>query len=114
MAETDQVPDLQDAAWANRGFHGRAARWMAIEHGIRQFLDIGSGLPTQNNTHEVLHAIAPDARVVYADSDPMVRVFAEDLRAEGGTTVTIRADLRDPDALLANPELLALIDFGQP
>jgi len=114
MAETDQVPDLQDAAWANRGFHGRAARWMAIEHGIRQFLDIGSGLPTQNNTHEVLHAIAPDARVVYADSDPMVRVFAEDLRAEGGTTVTIQADLRDPDALLANPELLALIDFGRP
>jgi hypothetical protein len=62
-------PDLEDAAWANRGFHGRAARWMAIERGIEQFIDIGSGLPTQSNTHEVLHAVNPAARVVYVDND---------------------------------------------
>src|SRR5712691_471392 len=62
-----QMPDLEDAAWANRGFHGRAARWMATEHGIRQFIDIGSGLPTQSNTHEVVRAVAAGARVVYVD-----------------------------------------------
>ncbi len=108
------MPDLEDAAWANRGFHGRAARWMAVEHGIRQFLDIGSGLPTQNNTHEVLHAVAPDARVAYVDSDPMVSVLARELLADNGTTAVIQADLRDPDALLANPDLLALLDFARP
>jgi hypothetical protein len=109
-----QMPDLEDAAWANRGFHGRAAVWMATRQGIRQFLDIGSGLPTQNNTHEVLHKVAPDARVAYVDNDPMVRVLAKDLLTEGGHTAVIQADLRDPDALLGHPELLALIDFGQP
>jgi hypothetical protein len=57
-----QMPDLADAAWANRGFHGRAARWLATERGIRQFIDIGSGLPTQNNTHQVVRAVSPDAR----------------------------------------------------
>jgi S-adenosyl methyltransferase len=109
-----QMPDLEDAAWANRGFHGRAARWMATERGIRQFVDIGSGLPTQSNTHEVLHAVAPEARVAYIDSDPMVLAFAPELLADNGTTVVIQADLREPDALLNHPDLGALIDFSQP
>jgi hypothetical protein len=65
------IPDVADAVWANRGFHGRAAVWMARQ-GIQQFLDIGSGLPTQNNTHESVHKVAPHARVVYVDNDPMV------------------------------------------
>jgi hypothetical protein len=69
------MPDLADAAWANRGFHGRAAKWMAIEGEIRQFIDIGSGLPTQSNTHEVVRAISHEARVVYVDNDPMVGLF---------------------------------------
>ncbi len=61
-------PELTDAAWANRGFHQRAARWMAAEHGIRQFIDLGSGLPTQGNTHQAVTDVAPDARVVYVDN----------------------------------------------
>ena len=75
------VPDIEDGAWANRGFHGRAAVWMA-ERGIRQFIDIGSGLPTQNNTHDAVHKVAPDARVVYVSDDPMVI-------AHGGPTCAI-------------------------
>jgi len=109
-----QMPDLEDAAWANRGFHGRAARWLAVEQGIRQFVDIGSGLPTQSNTHEVLRSVAPDARVVYVDSDPMVLVLARDLLADDGSTAVLQADLRAPGAVLDSPELRALIDFGQP
>ncbi|HEX9033083.1 MAG TPA: SAM-dependent methyltransferase [Streptosporangiaceae bacterium] len=109
-----QMPDLYDAAWANRGFHGRAIRWMAIEHGIRQFVDIGSGLPTQNNTHEVAEAVAPGSHVVYIDSDPMVSVLASELLTDNGTTAVIQADLRDPDDVLSRPELRALIDFGRP
>src|SRR5437763_920920 len=70
------LPDLPDAAWANRSFHQRAARWLA-EQGIRQFIDIGSGLPTVGNTHEIVQAVAPDARVVYVDNDPMVALFSE-------------------------------------
>src|SRR5450432_4111441 len=73
------LPELTDAAWANRGFHQRAARWMAATHGIRQFIDLGSGLPTQGNTHEAVGGIASDARVVYVDQDPMVRAHAKAL-----------------------------------
>ncbi len=107
------APDLIDAVWANRGFHGRAAVWLA-EHGIRQFIDIGSGLPTQNNTHEAVHKVAPEARVVYADIDPIVAAHADALLAEDGTTTVITADLRDPDALLGQPALRELIDFAEP
>ncbi len=107
-------PDLEDAAWANRGFHGRAARWMAIEQGIEQFIDLGSGLPTQSNTHEVLHAVNPAARVVYVDNDPMVLVTAPDLLTDDGTTAVIQADLREPDGLLSHPDMRRLIDFGRP
>ena len=109
-----QFPDLEDAAWANRGFHGRAARWMVITQGIEQFIDIGSGLPTQSNTHQVLHAVNPAARVVYVDNDPMVLATAQDLITDDGTTAVIQADLRDPDALLGNPDLGRLIDFDRP
>jgi hypothetical protein len=109
-----QMPDLKDAAWANRGFHGRAARWLATERGIRQFLDVGSGLPTQNNTHEVLATVAPEARVVYVDRDPMVSVLSREMLTDEGTTAVIEADLREPDLILNHPDLLGLIDLGQP
>ncbi len=109
-----QLPDLQDAAWANRAFHQRAARWMAEERGIRQFIDIGSGLPTQGNTHEVVQAVVPGARVVYVDHDPMVLAYASELLTSDGTTVLVQADLRDPDSVLHEPDLRALIDFGEP
>jgi hypothetical protein len=107
------APDLIDAIWANRGFHGRAAVWLA-EQGIRQFLDIGSGLPTQNNTHEAVHKVAADARVVYVDNDPMVAAHADGLVADDGTTTLITVDVRDPDALLGHPGLHKLIDFAEP
>jgi S-adenosyl methyltransferase len=109
-----QYPDLEDAAFANRGFLGRAARWMAADQGIRQFIDIGSGLPTQNNTHETIRQVTSDARVVYVDIDPMVAVYARELLTDGGATEVIQADLRDPDSVLNHPRLRALIDFDEP
>jgi hypothetical protein len=110
---TAAAPDVVDAAWANRGFHGRAAVWLARQ-GIRQFIDIGSGLPTQNNTHEAVQQVAPDASVVYVDNDPMVAAHGSALIAGNGTTTVILADLRDPDALLAHAELRKLINLAEP
>jgi S-adenosyl methyltransferase len=107
------VPDVADGMWANRGFHGRAAVWLA-GHGIRQFIDIGSGLPTQNNTHQAVHRVAPDARVVYVDIDPMVAAHSAPLLAGDGTTAVVTADMRDPDAVLGDPEMRRLIDFAEP
>jgi hypothetical protein len=108
------MPELADAAWANRGFHQRAARWLAGTPEIRQFLDIGSGLPTQNNTHQAVHKVAPDARVVYVDNDPLVQVHASALLADAGNTRFITADARDPESVLGHPQTRELIDFGQP
>jgi hypothetical protein len=108
------VPDLEDGVWANRAFHQRAAAWLARDAGLRQFIDIGSGLPTRNNTHEAVQQVALDARVVYVDHDPMVAAYAPELLAPDGTTAVVTADLRDPDAILADPALNAVIDFTQP
>ena len=105
--------DLKDAAWANRGFHGRAAVWMARQ-GIGQFIDIGSGLPTANNTHLAVQKVLPEARVVYADNDPAVVAHAAELLADNPTATLIHADVRDPDELLGNESLRALIDFTEP
>ena len=109
-----RMPELADAAWANRGFHQRAAIWMAGTAGIRQFLDIGSGLPTQNNTHQALHKATREARVVYVDNDPLVRVHASALLINAGSTRLVTADLRDPDGVLNHPQTRELIDFSQP
>jgi S-adenosyl methyltransferase len=105
--------DLKDAVLANRGFHVRAAAWMA-RHGIRQFLDIGSGLPTQNNTHETVQAVDPATRVLYVDNDAMVGAYANMLLAGDGTTALVIADLTDPEALLARPRLQQMIDLSAP
>jgi hypothetical protein len=107
------APDIVDAVLANRGFHGRAAVWMA-RHGVRQFIDIGSGLPTQNNTHESVHRVAPGTTVVYADIDPIVAVHGNRLLADDGTTRVITADAREPERLLSNRRLRELIDLGRP
>jgi S-adenosyl methyltransferase len=109
-----QLPELADAAWANRGFHGRAAVWMAAEQGIGQFIDIGSGLPTQNNTHEAVHSVLPSARVVYVDVDPLVAAYSAKLLGDDSRTALVTADMRDPEAVLAHPQLRRLIDFSQP
>jgi hypothetical protein len=108
----DVVPEFAEIAWANRGFHQRAARWVA-QQGVGQFLDIGCGMPTVGNTHEVVREILPTARVVYVDMDPAVAEIGYALDGDGDATL-IQADLRDPDALLAHPELVRLIDFSQP
>jgi hypothetical protein len=105
--------DLKDGVLANRGFHIRAAAWIA-RRGIRQFLDIGSGLPTQNNTHETVQAVDPATRVVYVDVDPMVGAYANTLLAGNGTTALVIADLTDPEALLASPRLREMLDLSQP
>ena len=84
------------------------------ERGIRQFLDIGSGLPTTGNTHEVVQKAAPGARVVYVDNDPMVAAHARDLLADDGSTEFVAGDLRDPDGLFSDPVLLRHLDLAEP
>jgi hypothetical protein len=108
-----QMPELSDTAWANRGFHQRAACCIA-RRGIRQFIDIGAGLPTSGNTHQVVRAIRPDAQVAYVDIDPIVAAHASGLLASHESTRMIMADLRRPDALLADRDLRAMIDFTEP
>ncbi|MET8861871.1 SAM-dependent methyltransferase [Nonomuraea sp. NPDC004580] len=108
------APELRAAARANRAFLGRAVRHLA-ETGITQFLDIGTGLPTQGNVHEVAKKVVPDAKVVYVDRDPVVLVHARALLADqGGDTTVIEADLRDPAAILAHPGVRQTIDFSKP
>src|SRR5579875_3967850 len=107
------LPELTEGSWANRGFHQRAATWIA-EQGIRQFIDIGSGLPTVGNTHEVVQKVHPGARVVYVDNDPIVAAHAAELLAGSHTATLIQADLRDPGSILGNRELRELIDVTEP
>ncbi|GIF72409.1 SAM-dependent methyltransferase [Asanoa siamensis] len=102
-----RVPPME-----NRAFLRRVVRHLAAERGIRQFLDIGSGIPTSPNVHEVAQAVAPDARVVYVDKDPLVLAHAQALLS--GRTAYLDADLRDVDALLAAPALRAVIDLDEP
>lgn len=110
------TPSAPVGARENRAFLGRAVRYLAAEAGVRQFLDIGSGLPTTNNVHEVAQAVAPSSRVVYADNDPLVLAHARALLASGpeGRTGYIHADLRDPAAILASPVVRETLDFSQP
>jgi hypothetical protein len=107
------VPEIRDAAWANRGFLQRAVRWMAMR-GIGQFVDLGAGLPTQRCTHEVARAVLPDARVLYTDNDPGVVVHGHKLLAGMPGTAVIEADFREPGQLFVHPETRRLIDFDQP
>ena len=109
----DRVPEGRDVIFALRGFHGRAVRWIA-EQGITQYLDIGSGLPTVGNTHEIVGRVHPDARVMYVDNDPMVAACAGDLLTHPALTRFATGDLRDPGDLLTRPEITEFIDFGQP
>ncbi len=110
----DAVPGAARAARDNRRFLGRAVWYLAGEAGIRQFLDIGTGLPTQGNVHEIARAAYSPCRVVYVDYDPVVAVHAAALLADSPNVAAAQGDLRDPAHLLALPEVRALIDFGQP
>jgi hypothetical protein len=104
-------PAMRTTAQENRAFLRRAVTYLAGEAGIRQFLDIGTGIPAADNTHQVAHRIAPDSRVVYVDNDPIVLTHARALLV-GGSTAYLDADLRDPDNILAQAH--ALLDFGSP
>jgi O-methyltransferase involved in polyketide biosynthesis len=108
------APEVEDAVWANRGFLQRSARWLAETAGIRQFIDIGAGLPTRNNTHDAAQAVAPDARVVYVDNDPTIYEHARTLLDDADNTAFVQGDLRDPDGILNHPEVRNLLDFTQP
>jgi O-methyltransferase involved in polyketide biosynthesis len=95
-------PEIVEVARASRRFLTRAVRWLAGEAGVRQFLDIGTGLPTADNTHEVAQRVAPEARVVYVDNDPVVLAHARALLTSSpeGATAYVDADLRDPQRIL--------------
>jgi O-methyltransferase involved in polyketide biosynthesis len=107
------VPEVATMAAQNRAFLGRVVRFLA-EQGIRQFVDIGTGLPTRNNVHQVVQGIAPDARVVYVDNDPAVLAHARALLVENANTIAVAGDLRAPADILASPALRTLIDLDQP
>jgi hypothetical protein len=107
-------PNVRAIARANRAFLGRAVRFLAGEAGIRQFLDIGSGIPTSNNVHEVAQAAAPGARVLYADVDDVAVAHSRLLLDGTPGAAVIQADLRDPARILAAPETRALLDFTRP
>ena len=109
-------PGLRAGVRANRDLLRRAVRYLSGEQGIRQFLDVGTGLPTADNTHEVAQAIAPASRVVYVDNDPLVLTHARALLTSSpeGKTAYIEADLRDPDTILRSPEVAATLDLSQP
>ncbi|MBM2623667.1 SAM-dependent methyltransferase [Actinoplanes sp. LDG1-06] len=106
-------PAARIAARANRAFLGRAVRFLAAEAGIRQFLDIGTGLPTADNTHEVAQGVAPESRIVYVDNDPMVMAHARALLTStpDGETTYLEEDLRNPERILASAGIL---DFTRP
>jgi hypothetical protein len=110
------MPSTRSSARGNRAFLGRAVRYLAAEAGIRQFLDIGTGIPTAGNTHEVAQAAAPESRIVYVDNDPIVMAHARALMTShpAGATAFLRADLREPGRILADPELRATLDLGKP
>jgi S-adenosyl methyltransferase len=107
-------PDIAGIARDNRSFIGRVVRFLAGEAGIRQFIDLGGGLPTQTNVHEMAQAIAPDSHVVYIDNDPVVWSHGQALLAHGDRVAMVHADLREPAAVLGHPDLLALIDLARP
>ena len=108
------VPDAARAARANRAFLARAVRFLAHEAGICQFLDIGTGLPTRGNVHEIAQHANPQAHVLYCDTDPMVVVHANALLANSLTVAATHADLRQPDHLFTMPVMRTLIDTSQP
>jgi len=110
------MPSLRTTARENRAFLNRVVRYLVSEAGVRQFLDIGTGLPTASNVHEVAQAIAPESRVVYVDNDPMVLAHARALLTSSpeGRTAYIDADLRKPEAILSHPETREVLDFSQP
>ncbi|MEU6217785.1 SAM-dependent methyltransferase [Streptomyces sp. NPDC047022] len=115
VEELDKVvPSTRALAQNNRRFLQRVVRTLVEDHGIRQFLDHGSGLPTQNNVHQVAQRVDPTTHVVYVDNDPMVLVHGRALLEQDERTAVIQADMRDTEEIFSHPEARRLIDFSQP
>jgi hypothetical protein len=107
------APEVRIGVRANRGFLQRAVRHV-VRSGVRQILDIGTGLPTSPNVHETAQEIAPDVRVAYVDNDPIVNAHADALLSRSGATGVVLADLREPRAVLDHPDVRRVIDFDEP
>ena len=112
-AMVDAVPEAPLMAQANRAFLRRAVQFLA-ESGVRQFLDLGSGIPTVGNVHEIAQRIDPECRVVYVDVDPVAVAHSREILAGNDRTAVIQEDLRRPAAILGHPEVTKLLDFSQP
>lgn len=110
----EAIPDVAEIARDNRSFLGRAVRYLAAEAGIRQYLDLGSGLPTQANVHELAQGVAADVRVVYVDNDQVVASHGRAMLAFGDQVAMVLGDLRDPVSILSDPEVTGLLDLSRP
>jgi hypothetical protein len=108
------LPVIREGARENRAFLRRAVHTLVADHGIRQIIDIGTGIPTSPNTHEVAQSVAEDTRVVYVDNDPIVGVHAQGRLMGVGQTAFVLGDIRAPESILDHPDTTALIDFTQP
>ena len=110
----EAVPEAADIARGNRGFLNRACRFLAAQTGIEQYLDCGSGLPTAENTHQIVHRTLPEAQVIYVDNDPVVLAHGRALLADEEFTHMVEADIFTPKQVLDNPVVQRNIDFTQP
>ncbi|MDF5758095.1 SAM-dependent methyltransferase [Spongiactinospora sp. TRM90649] len=108
------APDAPEAARANRQFLGRVVRHLAVNAGITQFIDIGSGLPTRGNVHEIAQSVLPEARVIYIDNDPTVLAHGRALLAKTLGTAVVDCDLREPETLLHDSQATGLVDLSKP
>ena len=109
----DSAPEARIGVRANRAFLQRAVRYV-VGSGVRQILDIGTGLPTSPNVHEVAEEVAPGVRIAYVDNDPIVNTYAHALLSRSAATGIVLADLRDPRAIVDHPDVRRVIDFDQP
>ncbi|HEX4221531.1 MAG TPA: SAM-dependent methyltransferase, partial [Pseudonocardiaceae bacterium] len=109
----EALPSVKALAAANRAFLHRAVRYLA-DQGIRQFLDLGSGIPTVGNVHEIAQKVDPGTRVVYVDHEPVAYNYAKDLLRDNEFATVIQADIRDPELVLNHDDTRRLLDFSQP
>jgi SAM-dependent methyltransferase len=114
-AIAEALPSIRTQVRAQRAFLGRAVRYLTRDAGVRQFLDIGTGIPTAGNVHDVAQEIAPESRVLYVDNDPIVLTHARALMggAEEGRVAFIEADLREPDVILSDPAVERTLDLAR-
>jgi hypothetical protein len=106
-------PDVRESAHVNRAYLGRVVQWL-IDAGVRQFLDLGSGIPTLDNVHEVAQQASPESRVAYVDIDPVAVAHSQRILQGSPRAVAVRADLRTPADIINHPDIVGLLDFAEP